>query len=166
MSKSTGGFDNAGIYALSANAETNPTVGSTGQPYRVVVLPGTYTVHKKELTITAVAQNKVYGTVAATVTLSDDRIHGDELTLGYALAVFADKNVGTGKQVTISGITVSGADASNYTFDTTVLTTADITPRPLTITANNLSKVYGDTLPDTGAVATAPERHRRQLRSE
>jgi hypothetical protein len=106
-----------------------------------VVVPITYTVTPRQLTITAAAQNKVYdGTTAATVTLSDNRIAGDQLTLSYDLAVFADKNVGLGKQVTVSGITLSGPDAGNYTFDKTVVTTANITPRQLRITAKDQSK--------------------------
>lgn len=143
VGKSTSGFDKAGISALNANAVTDPSVGSTGQPYRVVVVPGTYTVTQRALTVTANAQDKVYdGTVGATVTLSDDRIAGDQLTLDYASAVFADKNAGTGKQVTVSGITLGGADAGNYTFNTTALTTAEIRQRALVVTANDAAKVY------------------------
>ena len=44
---------------------------------------------------------------------------GDDLTLSYATASFADKNVGTGKPVSVSGINVTGGDAGNYTFNTT-----------------------------------------------
>ena len=37
------------------------------------------------------------------------------MTRSYASAsAFADKNVGTAKTVSVSGITVSGADAANY----------------------------------------------------
>ena len=44
-------------------------------------------------------------------------------------ATFADKNVGTGKTVTVAGITITGTDAGNYTLtSTTATTTANITP--------------------------------------
>ena len=36
------------------------------------------------------------------------------MTLGYSSASFNNKNVGTGKPVSVSGITISGADAGNY----------------------------------------------------
>ena len=52
--------------------------------------------------------------------------------------------MGTGKIVTVSGITITGADAGNYTLaNTTASTTADITPAPLTIAADNQIMVYG-----------------------
>ena len=62
-------------------------------------------------------------------------------------AVFSDKNVGTGKTVTVSGYTLSGADASNYTLVEPTGLTANITPASLAITgvtANN--KVYDTTV--------------------
>src|SRR5262245_32185771 len=78
----------------------------------------------------------------SSVTLSDDRVAGDSLTLGYTAASFADKNVGTGKTVSVSGISLSGADAANYTFNTTASTTADITARALTVSAIGVNKVH------------------------
>ncbi len=97
----------------------------------------------KSLTVSATGVNKVYdGTTDATVTLSDDRIAGDVLVLSYTDADFNNKNVGNSKPVSVSGIAVSGADAGNYSANTTAATTADITPLAITgsITANN--KVY------------------------
>jgi hypothetical protein len=97
----------------------------------------------RALTVTATGVNKGYdGTTAATVTLSDDRVSGDVFTASYAVASFGDKNVGTGKPVSVSGISISGLDAGNYTFNTTASTTADITARALTITATGVNKVY------------------------
>src|SRR5207247_397147 len=67
----------------------------------------------------------------------------------YTTATFANKNVGTAKTVSVSGISISGTDAANYTFNATATTTADITAKPAaaTFTANN--KVY-----DGNATAT------------
>ena len=75
--------------------------------------------------------NKSYdGTTSATVTLATDAIGGDVVTAAYTSASFADKNVGNGKPVSVSGISISGADAGNYTLlNTTASTTANITPR-------------------------------------
>ena len=59
---------------------------------------------------------------------------------------FADKNVGNGKTVTVAGISISGTDAGNYVLaSTTTSTTADITPRILTVTAMAQDKVYDGT---------------------
>jgi hypothetical protein len=51
------------------------------------------------------------------------------------LASFADKNVGNGKAVSVSGISVGGGDASNYSFNATANTTANITAKALTVSA-------------------------------
>jgi filamentous hemagglutinin family protein len=156
ISQSTSNFDNAGDYALDAKAGDDPSVDSTGEPYRVVVVPGTYRVNKKELTVTASAQDKEYdGTTTASVTLGHNGVAGDALTLSFASAAFADKTVGAGKQVTVSGITLGGADAENYTFDTTQLfASASITPAELVITAHDLRKLYGEELTFTGSEYT------------
>src|SRR5205085_2132980 len=97
----------------------------------------------KVLAITATGNNKVYdGNTTATVNLSDDRVAGDVFTDSYTSAAFDDKNVGTGKPVSVSGISISGTDAGNYTFNTTTSTTADITAKALIITATGNNKVY------------------------
>ena len=70
------------------------------------------------------AENKVYnGNADATIKSSpapslSGVVSGDTVMLGTgsATASFADKNVGTGKTVTGSGFTKSGADAGNYVF--------------------------------------------------
>src|SRR6185312_7689673 len=93
----------------------------------------------------ATGVNKVYdGDTTATVTLADDKVSGDVVTEAYTTATFADKAVGTGKAVTVSGISVSGgADAGNYTLqNTTASATADITKRTLKITVSGGNKVY------------------------
>ena len=98
------------------------------------------------LTISATGIDKIYdGTTTATVTLSDNRIAGDILTAIYTGATFADKNVGNGKAVTVTGISISGADAGNYTYNTTAATTANITGQALTITATGIDKIYDGT---------------------
>jgi len=103
----------------------------------------TATISRKALTITAAGINKVYdGTVAATVTLSDNRIAGDVLADAYASAAFADKNVGTGKTVTATGLSISGTDAGNYTANTTATTTANITALGITGAITVSDKVY------------------------
>src|SRR5207244_466114 len=90
--------------------------------------------------------NKVYdGTATATVTLSDNRVAGDVFTDSFTTATFNNKNVGTGKTVSVSGISISGTDAGNYTFNTTASTTANITARALTVSATADNKVYDGT---------------------
>ncbi|MDE3068888.1 MAG: Ig-like domain repeat protein [Verrucomicrobiota bacterium] len=95
----------------------------------------------RALTVTATGVNKVYdGTTNATVTLSDDRLSGDTFSDSYASASFADPSVGDNKLVTVTGISISGPDAGNYSLqDTTTTTTADITPPPITTTTTSVA---------------------------
>ncbi|MDO9187776.1 MAG: YDG domain-containing protein, partial [Bacteroidia bacterium] len=87
------------------------------------------------LAVTAAGANKVYdGTTTAAVTLGDNRVAGDALTLSNAAANFTDKNAAAGKTVNVSGINVTGTDAGNYTFNTGASATADITARGLAVT--------------------------------
>ena len=75
------------------------------------------------------AAGKVYdGTTSATVTGGqlDGIIGSDEVFFAYASSLFADKNAGAGKVVTIGGITLFGQDAENYSITGTAATTADI----------------------------------------
>src|SRR5439155_20429467 len=98
------------------------------------------------LHISAAGVNKVYdGTTAATVTLYDDRVNGDSFTDSYTTACFATKNVGTGKPVHVTGISISGIDAGNYNYNNTADTTADIIARALIVSAAGVNKVYDGT---------------------
>ncbi len=128
--------------------------GDNGGDYTVTTRTNaTGVINPASLTVTAAGQDKVYnGTTAATVTLADNRVSGDTVTDNYTSAAFSDKNTGSGKTVSVSGISISGADASDYTLvNTTASTTANITPAPLTITAKTNTKTYDST---TSAAAT------------
>ena len=108
-------------------------------------------VQRKALTVTATGMNKVYnGTDAAAVMLSDDRRSGDDLTITYGAATFNDRNVGSGKPIAVTGITVTGPAAGNYTFNTSASAAADITVRSLLITAVSDSRVYNGTRSSVG----------------
>jgi trimeric autotransporter adhesin len=103
---------------------------------------------QRALTVSATGINKIYdGTTAASVTLSDDRVAGDVLTLGFGAASFADPNAGVAKPVNVTGITVTGADSGNYTFNTTTSTNATINKATVTATAQDQSIAYGDAIP-------------------
>jgi hypothetical protein len=91
--------------------------------------------------------NKVYdGTTAATVTTSDNRFAGDALVINRN-ANFSSADAGTGKTVNVSAVSLAGAEAANYVVAPTGSTTADITPRALTISADNKSTAVGSPLP-------------------
>ncbi|MGS0757734.1 YDG domain-containing protein, partial [Roseateles sp. GG27B] len=79
------------------------------------------------------------------------KLGSDDITLGgAAVGAFASKAAATGKAVTVTGNTLTGADAGNYTLIQQTGLTADISKADLVVTgltANN--KVY-----NADAVAT------------
>jgi len=67
---------------------------------------------------------------------------GDVVTLGNdATGAFATKNVGQDIDVA-TAMTISGADAGNYTIVQPTTLVASITPKPITITATGTNMVY------------------------
>jgi hypothetical protein len=112
----------------------------------------------RTLTVTATAASRTYdGTTLASVTLSDNRVEGDLLTETSTSATFSDRNAGSGKTVTVTGISISGTDVGNYILgNTTASTTADITARAIEVTGTLDSKTYdGTTTSSKSPVMTA-----------
>ncbi len=99
----------------------------------------TATIAQKSVVISGLqANDRVYdGTTAATVDHSgvnfSGMITGDNLNIADTIGTFADKNVGTGKSVTLSGSTYGGVDVGNYSFTDQTISSADITPKALTL---------------------------------
>ncbi|MCX7293694.1 YDG domain-containing protein, partial [Janthinobacterium sp.] len=105
------------------------------------------------LTVSASALNKVYdATTNAVVTLRDNRIGNDQLSIASNGASFGDKNAGVGKTVTVAGIRLSGADAGNYVVNSTASSTATIAQAALTVKVDNAEKDQGRANPDFSAV--------------
>jgi filamentous hemagglutinin family protein len=126
LSSSYSGAD-AGNYAISSQTGT------------------TATINKADLTVQATGTSKVYdGTTVANVAFSNNALAGDVLNVSSS-ASFADSNAGLNKTVSVTGIAVGGADAGNYNLisGSTAATTADITPKQLTVTANNDTQMGG-----------------------
>src|SRR5204863_1658201 len=74
----------------------------------------TAAITARALVVSATGVNRVYdGGTTATVTLSDNRVAADSLSASYTSASFANKNIGTAKTVSVSGIAISGTDAAN-----------------------------------------------------
>ncbi|WP_026905568.1 YDG domain-containing protein, partial [Pedobacter glucosidilyticus] len=142
---STATFDNKNVGTGKAVAVSGISISGTdaGNYITNTTTSTTANITAKALLVSATGINKEYdANTTATVTLADDRITGDVLTAAYSTATFDNKNVGTGKAVSVSGINISGTDAGNYTVNTTASTTANITAKPLTVTATGINKEY------------------------
>lgn len=115
---------------------------------------GSLRIDPKALNGVLAANDKTYdGATTATGSVSlTGVVTGDTVTASGTYA-FADKNAGTGKTVTASGVTLAGADAGNYTLASTATDTADIAKKGLTgaLTANN--KTYDGTTTATGSIS-------------
>lgn len=159
---------------LSVNTSTGVISGT------VTAAPGTYnvtisatnaqgtdnktlvwTVTAKNLTISGLTgTNKVYdrtttATLGGTAALVGV-ITGDVVSLsGTPVANFNTKDVGTGKPITVSGYSLSGADAGKYTLSQPTGLTANITKKALTVTgATAQNKVWDGTTAATITGAT------------
>ncbi|WP_165825242.1 YDG domain-containing protein [Rhodopseudomonas palustris] len=136
------GAVNAGSYTLTAS-------GLTSSNYNISYVAGGLTVNRAVISAIAVADDKVYdGTTTATGSIVgfNGVVQGDAVNVGGSgTFVFADANVGSGKTVAVSGLTLSGASAGNYILSTTASSSASITPATLTIASAGSvagSKVY------------------------
>jgi hypothetical protein len=123
--------------------------GNNGSNYSVTYANNTTsTVTQKALTASMSAANKTYdGTTAASVTgSSTDIITGDTVTFANTSATFANKNVGTGKPVTVAGISLTGTNAGNYSLQSNTATaTANVTAKSLTAAMSAANKTYDGT---------------------
>jgi hypothetical protein len=160
----TGSFATAAVGTGKTVTVAGLTIsGADSGNYTLTQPTTTANITAKNLTVSGVtASNKTYDrTTAATIDTSgatlNGVISGDTVTLntGSATGSFATATVGTGKTVTIAGLTISGADAANYTL-TQPTTTANITAKTLTVSGVTVSdKIYdGGTSAALGGTAT------------
>jgi len=158
---SVSGTGNAVFADKNAGADKAVTVsgfalgGADAGNYTILPTGGlSATISRASLLVSGLSANsKTYdGTTIATLNgiasvtpLAEDRV----VLGGVGSGVFADKNAGTGKAVTLSGYSLTGLDAGNYTLVAPGSLTADIGKALLAVSgvvANN--KVYDGT---TGA---------------
>ena len=145
----TGAFNNKNVGPSKPVTVSSATLtGTDATNYSLgAVTANNAAITALHITGALTVSNKIYdGTTTASVltrsTVGD--VGGVSLTSGTA--AFADKNVGTGKTVTLTGASLSGADVFNYVLDSVATTTANNTQAGLSITASDKTKTYGDTL--------------------
>lgn len=117
----------------------------------------TFVIQPKALTIGSyTADNKVYdGTTTATGTITLSGIVSGDTVIPGGTQNFANRNVANGITVTLSKVTLAGADAGNYTMDSSLsaMSSANITPVSLTVRVlKGEDKIYDGT---TNAVVSA-----------
>lgn len=110
-----------------------------------------YMIRQREVVVSGItAKGKVYdGTVDAELDYSKavfaGAVKGDSLTVS-AEGTFADSNAANGKTVTITKPVLGGGSAGDYILADNgqqTSTTADISPKEITVTAGNKNKIAG-----------------------
>lgn len=152
------------VVTQNVSASGSNLVGDAAGNYDLSAQPTTMAkINPLELTVTAVGVDKTYnGNATAQVTLTPTNLVApDEVQLGYN-ATFNNQHVNwdatnsqaISKPVTINSISITaGSNPNDYAVPSQLPSdvTAIITQAPLTITANNASKVYGAAVPNLTA---------------
>ena len=145
------------FYTLGGASAGNYMLAESGQPTSTQA-----TIRAKTVSVSGItAEDKSYdGTTAAPLNYTgatfDGICEGDALTV-TATGTFDNPNVGEGKAVTISNLTLGGAQAGNYALaengqQTTA--TATINKAPLTVTANPRTITYGNAPANDGVTCS------------
>ncbi len=128
-------------------------------------------IDEKSITLTINVNDKTYdGTTGAVYASGDPRVLvgviGGDIVIAEDTGskAFVDKDAGTDKIVNATGITLSGADKDNYSFDGVGTGVATISIRPITVTAVTQTKTYDRTtdsdnivvITNTGGLTTGP----------
>ena len=133
---------NAGTYAISASGGS--AVGVSGQAYRFIDAPGTLTVTPRAITVTADAVSRAYGDANPAFTYQvggSGLVNGDTLSGALATSATIASNVG------VYGIAQGTLGSSNYTISSFTGANLTVTPRAITVTADAISRPYGDANP-------------------
>lgn len=149
---------NAGEYIATIKYEDADYIGST---------TAKLIINKKEVSVKGFeAQSKVYdgkadAVVNSTNTKLDGMIEGTDVGFDKSGLTFKfdDKNVGTSKAVkNTAPITLTGTDAGNYNLTNPIVElTADITAKPVTVTAAVAEKTYDGLTNNAAVTLSAPE---------
>jgi subtilisin-like proprotein convertase family protein len=128
-----------GAYTITAS-------GAVDANYNITEVNGTLSVTAAPLTVTANDASKVYGAALPSFTASYSGFVNGDSAASLTTPVTLSTTATTSSSVGAYTIKASGAVDANYNI-TEVNGSLSVTAAPLTITANNASKVYGAALP-------------------
>jgi hypothetical protein len=140
LTTTAGATSNVGNYAITTALGTL----ASAEGYQFSFVNGSLGITARNLTVTANALSRIYGNAnpALTYALSGDGlVNGDTLSGALATAATTASNVGT-YAITQGNLAAS----SNYAL-TYVGANLGVTARGLTVTANALSRIYGNANP-------------------
>jgi hypothetical protein len=156
LTNAAGAFDTKAVgIGKTVRVSGLQIVGRDAGKYTLTEPTTTAAITAATLTVSGItANNKAYdGMAAAAIQTSGatllGKVNGDDVTLntGGASGVFLDANVGIGKPVTVSGLTISGADSGNYSLLQPAGISANIGVASLIVRADDKQRLYGETNP-------------------
>ncbi|MCA9212612.1 MAG: filamentous hemagglutinin N-terminal domain-containing protein [Planctomycetales bacterium] len=152
---STGGTLQVGSYDIVATNINETSVNFSNS----LTVVGNHTVDTKPVTLNLTGVGKTYdGTIAMgnLIIGLNGTVAGDDLGAS-GFGIYSTRNVGTGLSYTLGDLDLTGADAGNYFLSTGSSwsgTNGTITPKPVTLTAPAVTKVY-----DGNTTATVTQSH-------
>ncbi|WP_373056715.1 YDG domain-containing protein [Zunongwangia sp. H14] len=155
-SASNGSFDNKNVGTDKTVTADIASAGTDAGNYSFNATATAFAdITQAALSVSITADDKEYdATTDATVVVAgvSGILGSDDVTASASNGSFDDKNVGTDKTVT-ADIATAGADAGNYSFNTTATAFADITQAALTVSITADDKEYDTTTDATVLVA-------------
>jgi filamentous hemagglutinin family protein len=160
---STAGFYNVGVHPVQA---FNGSASDPSGTYRIIYVDGQLNVTPRPISASlgGTVEKTYDGTTAADATTSNLTLNGalpaDQVSLASGFtSAYASKNAGTGVVVTASGLTLTGADASDYSVSgSTSGAVGIIDPKALvaSLTGQVVKAADGTTIATLGANNYAP----------
>lgn len=146
---------NAGMGKTVAVSDVNLGGADAGNYDFVVPATTTANIYRRAVDVSVAVDSKIYDgtiTVAGRVNGTTGILDGDRVLVSGGTYSFADKNVGTAKQVRVSGLGLSGDDAANYALGAPNSASASITRKAVSVAFAVDSKTYDGTITGVGRV--------------
>ena len=148
----------------TVTVDYTPTSYATPHDYSVNFTGTGATLLTQHMLVFAKASDKVYdGNTTATLSFRGNPSLGGVVSLVPGTATFDDKNVAANIGVSYTGSSLGGADAARFALwaactdvGGTLRTSAAITPRPMSLKADDNTKVYGQTFTPASTAFTVP----------
>ena len=145
---------NVGSYTIAASNASGGTFSNANYNIGYISATDGLSVTKKALTVSGVAvTGKTYdgntddtSGITSYGNLTGGGVIGiDSVNLNHnaAIATFDNANAGNNHNVTVTGYTLTNTDAGNYSVTAPIASNVVITPKALTVSANNISVNYG-----------------------
>ena len=149
-------FDNRNAGAGKTVNVSGATLTGADAGNYTLTTPGTAsgTILQKAITGSTTVATKTYdGSTAASGSIALDGVVAGDTVAATGSFAFADKNAGAGKLVTVSGVTLNGVDAGNYTISVPASAIGEVLRKSITGTAAVANKTYDGTRTGTGSIA-------------